>query len=90
MADKWYDVNGVFEIMFRNGYIPLVKPQRGRGGGYWRRKARKIFRKEWRRYRQRGRGESIFGSLTNAFGDRLRTSRDDVTELRFEGYCIPG
>jgi hypothetical protein len=82
IADKWYDVNDVFRVMFKNGYKPLVKPKRDRGGGYWRRKARKIFRTDWRKYRQRARGESIFGSLTNAFGDRLKTTRNDVTELR--------
>ena len=44
MADKWYDVNGVFEIMFRNGYIPLVNSQRQGIGMYGEgKKARKIW-----------------------------------------------
>jgi len=70
LADRWYDV---FRTIYRKGYIPLIKPQRTRGRGYWRRKARKVYSREWRRYRQRGRGESVFGSLTNEFGDRLKT-----------------
>ena len=64
MGDKWYDVNGVFRTIFRKGYIPLISPQRTRGKGYWRRKGRKIYSKHWRKCRQRGRGESLFGSLT--------------------------
>jgi hypothetical protein len=35
MGDKWYDVNGVFGIVYRNGYIPLISPQRTRCKGYW-------------------------------------------------------
>ena len=26
MADKWYDVNGVFRIAYKNGYAPLISP----------------------------------------------------------------
>lgn len=33
-------------------------------------------------YRQRGRGESVFGSLTNAFGDRLHTRSKETTYIR--------
>lgn len=82
MGDKWYDVNGVYRIVYRNGYTPLIKPQRSRGSGHWRRKARKVFDREWRRYRHRGRGESPFGSLTNAFGDRLNTRGRRTTYVR--------
>jgi len=64
LADRWYDVNGVYRIAYKKGYIPLIKPQRTRWKGYWRRKGRKVYSREWRRYRQRGRGESVFGSLT--------------------------
>ncbi|MEM5812539.1 MAG: hypothetical protein QW286_02360, partial [Candidatus Aenigmatarchaeota archaeon] len=79
---KWYDVNKVFAIVYKHGYIPLIKPQRARGKGHWRRKARKIYSKEWRKYRHRGRGESPFGSLTNAFGDRLKTRLVETTYKR--------
>jgi len=47
---------------------------------------------EWRRYRQRGRGESIFGSLTNEFGDRLKTVlvETSITRIgcRFAIYLV--
>jgi hypothetical protein len=33
-------------------------------------------------YRQRGRGESVFGSLTNYFGDRFKTINIQVTQTR--------
>jgi len=82
MADKWYDVNWIYRIIYKNGYIPLISPQRTRGRGYWRRKGRKVYSREWRRYRQRGRGESIFGSLTNWFGDRLHTRMERTTYVR--------
>ncbi len=82
MGDKWYDVNGVFRMVFGNGYTPLISPQRMRGRGYWRRKARKIYDIHWMRYRQRGRGESVFGSLTVWFGDRLHTRKQRTTYLR--------
>jgi hypothetical protein len=29
--------------MFKAGYLPLVKPNKGRGRKYWRRKARKLW-----------------------------------------------
>lgn len=80
MGDKWYDVNGIFRIVYREGYTPIISPQRTRCSGYWRRKARKDYDK--RRYRQRGRGESVFGSLTNWLGDRLHTRKRVTTYLR--------
>ena len=82
MGDKWYDVNGVFGIAYKNGYTPLISPQRTRGKGYWRRKGRRIYGLQWRSYRQRGRGESVFGSLTNWLGDRLHTRKRVTTYLR--------
>ena len=43
-------------------------------------------------YRQRGRGESVFGSLTNEFGDRLKTVlwETSVTRIgcRFVVYLV--
>jgi hypothetical protein len=82
MGDKWYDVDGVFRTAYKKGYEPLISPQRTRGSGYWRRRGRKVYRMEWRRYRQRGRGESVFGSLTNWLGDRLHTRKRATTYLR--------
>ena len=82
MGDAWYDVNRVYRIIYRHGYTPLVSPNKDRDSGCWRRKARKVYSREWRRYRQRGRGESVFGSLTNAFGDRLHTRLKETTYIR--------
>jgi hypothetical protein len=82
MADKWYDVNGVFRVLYNHGYTPLIKPQRTRCSGHWRRKGRKVYGLQWRKYRHRGRGESVFGSLTNAYGDRLNTRTRITTYTR--------
>jgi hypothetical protein len=82
MGDKWYDVNKVFAIVYKHGYVPLIKPQRTRDSGHWRKKARKVYNREQRKYRHRGRGESPFGSLTNAFGDRLKTRLTETTYRR--------
>lgn len=84
MGDKWYDVNKVFRLIYENGYIPLVKPNKTRGRGHWRRKARKIYNTLTGRmeYRNRGRGESPFGSLTNNYGDRLNTRLKETTYTR--------
>lgn len=82
MGDKWYDVNGVFRIAFKNGYDPLISPQRTRDSGHWRKLGRKIYRHNKKTYKQRGRGESVFGSLTNGFGDRLDTRLDKTTYVR--------
>ena len=80
LGDRWYDDNKTFKVLIKNGYTPIVKAQRTRCSGSWRRKARIVYDK--RVYRQRGRGESIFGSLTNEFGDRLKSVRPDVTMTR--------
>ena len=82
MGDKCYDVGKVFETAYRHGYTPLIKPQRTRSRGYYRIKGRKVYWKLWRTYRQRGRGESVFGSLTNAFGDRMHTRLPETGYVR--------
>ena len=82
MADRWYDDNKAMEIMFESGYTPIIKPNSGRYHGYWRRKARRIYYKDIVRYRQRGRGESPYGSLTNFYGDRLTTILLSTTRTR--------
>lgn len=71
--DAGYDDNKTIGVMFQKGYTPIVCPNKNRWRGYWRKKARKLYRMPEHRlgYKQRGRGESLFGSLTNQFGDRL-------------------
>jgi hypothetical protein len=83
-ADAWYDDNDALGMMFQYGYNPIVKPNEGRGRGYWRRKARKLYRHPVGRlkYKQRGRGESPFGSLADEFGDRLKTLSKNNTITR--------
>ena len=84
LADAWYDDNDSLGVMFKSGYQPIVKSNKERWKGYWRKKARKLYRHPIGRqkYRQRGRGESPFGSLTNEFGDRIKTMRIDTSEIR--------
>jgi hypothetical protein len=50
--------------------------------GYYRRVCRRVFDIIGDNYRHRGRGESTFGSLTNQYGDRLKTRRLDTTATR--------
>ncbi len=72
-ADAGYDDNKTIGVLFEKGYTPIVCPNKNRFHGYYRRKARKLYRMRKNRlgYRQRGRGESLFGSLTNCYGDRF-------------------
>lgn len=88
LCDKWYDVNRVFRLIYQHGYIPLISPQRNRDSGHWRKKGRKVYRKERFAYRQRGREESLFGSLTNAYGDRLNTRLLESTYIRSVAMVI--
>ena len=83
-ADAWYDANKALGVMFEKGYEPIVCPNKRRTDGYWRRKARKLYRMPENRlgYRQRGRGESLFGSLTNEFGDRFKTCSKGSMRVR--------
>lgn len=83
-ADAWYDVNKALGVMFEKGYEPIVCPNKRRSRGYWRKKARKLYRMIENRlgYRQRGRGESLFGSLTNEFGDRFKACTNESMKVR--------
>ena len=83
-ADAWYDANDALGVMFQKGYTPIVCPNKNRLRGHWRRKARKLYRQRKNRlgYRQRGRGESPFGSLTNCYGDRLHARKKTVMQTR--------
>jgi hypothetical protein len=66
----------------------LVCPNKGRGEGYYRRKARKLYRKNRGIYRQRTRGESMFGSLTNEFGDKLKAINKKSVQVRIMARVI--
>lgn len=83
-ADAGYDDNNSMGIMFEKGYEPIVCPNSQRWRGFHRKKARKLYNKFENRlgYRQRGRGESVFGSLTNYFGNRFKTINLQVTKTR--------
>lgn len=83
-ADAWYDDNATIKELFEKGYFPVVCPNKRRYHGYWRRKARRIYRQPINRfgYRQRGRGESVFGSLTNQFGDRFNARNTNAMRTR--------
>jgi hypothetical protein len=72
-ADAGYDDNTTIGVLFKKGYVPVVCPNKNRWKGYYRKRARKIYNQPVHRlgYRQRGRGESVFGSLTNCYGDRF-------------------
>jgi hypothetical protein len=90
LCDAWYDENDSMGMMFKRGYTPYVSPNTGRWRGYWRHKARKLYMHPVGRqkYRKRGRGESTYGSMTDEFGDRLKTSRVDATITRIGARII--
>ncbi len=89
-ADAGYDDNSTLGVLFAKGYEPIVCPNTQRRKGYYRRKARKLYRMFVNRlgYRQRGRGESCFGSLTNKFGDRLVAIDDQVIKVRITSRVL--
>lgn len=89
-ADAGYDDNKTIGVLFGKGYEPIVCPNKGRWKGHWRKKARKLYRLGENKtgYRQRGRGESMFGSLTNEFGDRLHVRNSQSMQARVMGRVI--
>lgn len=89
-ADAWYDDNTTIGVLYEKGYTPIICPNKNRRKGFYRRKARKLYRMREHRlgYRQRGRGESVFGSLTNQFGDRLHTRLVQTTRTRIAAGVI--
>jgi hypothetical protein len=89
-ADAWYDDNKAIGVMFQKGYVPVVCPNKRRFSGFWRRKARKIYQQRVHRlgYRQRGRGESLFASLTNEFGDRFHARNEQAMQARILSRII--
>lgn len=90
LADAWYDNEETIEVLFKRNYTPIICPNENRWKGYYRKKARKIYRKFKNRlaYRQRGRGESPFGSLTNYFGDRLKSVNDFAMKTRIASRVL--
>tara|TARA_Y100000031_G_C8159341_1_gene356148 strand:- start:24 stop:875 length:852 start_codon:yes stop_codon:yes gene_type:complete len=89
-ADAGYDANKAIGVMFEKGYEPIVCPNKRRSKGYHRRKARKLYRMPENRlgYRQRGRGESLFGSQTNEFGDRFNARSKEAMRVRILSRII--
>ena len=89
-ADAWYDDNKALRILFKKGYEPIVFPNKNRWKGYWRKKARMLYRKRENRlgYRQRGRGESVFGALTIKYGDRLNARNENVMKTRIASRIL--
>lgn len=83
-GDAWYDDNNTIGVLFNKGYTPIICPNKNRWRGYYRKKARKLYSNTKNRlgYRQRGRGESPFGSLTNRYGDRIKTINKQSTQTR--------
>ena len=83
-ADAWYDEIETIKLLFKKGYIPIICPNKSRYSGYYRRKAREIYKMPENKlaYRQRGRGESVFGSLTNEHGDRLKARNRIAIQTR--------
>ena len=84
LADAWYDEIETIKSLFKKGYTPIICPNKNRYSGFYRRKARAIYRKPENKlaYRQRGRGESVFGSLTNEHGDRLKARNVNAIQTR--------
>lgn len=81
-GDAWYDERKTFEVLFKKGYVPVICPNKRRSKGFYRRIARKIYKEKRLAYRQRGRGESPFGSLTNEFGDRFKAINKESMQAR--------
>jgi hypothetical protein len=89
-GDAWFDDNKALEVLFRKGYIPVICPNKNRWRGYYRKKARRIYNTREHRlgYRQRGRGESLFGSLTNCYGDRLNARNERAIRTRIASRIL--
>lgn len=89
-ADAWFDVNKVFKVLFEKGYTPIICPNKKRSRGFYRKRGRKLYKMKEHRlgYRQRGRGESPFGSLTNCYGDRLKVKKTIVMKIRIASRVL--
>jgi len=89
-ADAWYDEIETIKSLFKKGYTPIICPNKNRYRGFYRRKARELYKMPENRlgYRQRGRGESVFGSLTNCYGDRLDAITDEAMMVRIASRIL--
>lgn len=89
-ADAWYDEKKTIKHLFDIGYEPIICPNKGRYRGFYRRKARELYAMLENRlgYRQRGRGESVFGSLTNCYGDRLNAINTPAMQTRIAARTL--
>jgi hypothetical protein len=89
-ADAWYDANKAIGAMFEKGYEPIICPNKNRVRGFHRKKARELYEMLENRlgYRQRGRGESPFGSLTNCYGDRLHARNKTAMQTRIAARIL--
>lgn len=82
LADAWYDEKKTIQLLFEKGYEPLICPNKRRSRGYYRKLSRKLYKQRREIYRQRSRGESMFGSLTNEFGDRFKAVNETSMQVR--------
>lgn len=82
LADAWFDERKTIEFLFKKGYVPLICPNKRRSKGYYRKISRQLYKQRREIYKQRGRGESMFGSLTNEFGDRLKAIEKVSMQVR--------
>jgi len=89
-ADAWYDEIKTIKSLFKKGYTPIICPNKTRYRGFYRRIARKLYKMPENRlgYKQRGRGESVFGSLTNCYGDRLHARKTSVMKTRIASRIL--
>lgn len=88
LADAWFDERKTIGFLFKKGYVPLICPNKRRSRGYYRKISRRLYKQRREIYKQRGRGESIFGSLTNEFGDRFKASNENCMQVRILGRII--
>jgi hypothetical protein len=88
LADAWYDERKTIEYLFKKGYEPLICPHKKRSKGYYRKLSRILYKQQRKIYKQRGRGESMFGSLTNEFGDRFKTINEEAMQVRILSRII--
>jgi len=62
-ADAWYDEKKTIKLLFDLGYIPIICPNKRRSSGYYRKKAREIYRLPENKlaYRQRWEEKAYLG-----------------------------
>ena len=73
---------------FEKEYVPLICPNKKRSRRYYKKISRKFYKQRREIYKQRGRGESLFGSLTNEFGDRFKSANETSMQVRILGRII--